>query len=150
MEIHLQRHNGHFVWIDFFTKNRRIVISRSHPQCIFCDNTKMWRFMGLHIEIFSWTKLWIDESYQPRVGLIFHYGRLNVLCGVWKSLMIRGFLYRLVMRIAHRYNWHYAPPIYPEGDTQLWCQWCGFRQTIQHGKLPISNAVYGRAVLRRN
>jgi len=35
------------------------------------------------------------------------------------------------MRIAHRYNWHYAPPIYPEGDTQLWCKWCGFRQTIK-------------------
>jgi len=42
-----------------------------------------------------------------------------------------GFFYRLVMRIAHRFNWHYAPPIYPEGDTQLWCKWCGFRQTIK-------------------
>jgi hypothetical protein len=40
-------------------------------------------------------------------------------------------LYRLVMKIAHRYHWHYAPPIYPEGDTHLWCQWCGFRQTIK-------------------
>ncbi len=35
------------------------------------------------------------------------------------------------MRFAHKYNWHYAPPCYPEGDTQLWCQWCGFRQTIK-------------------
>lgn len=43
---------------------------------------------------------------------------------------IYGKIYRLVMRIAHKYNWHYAPPIYPDGDTQLWCQWCGFRQTI--------------------
>ena len=46
--------------------------------------------------------------------------------------MIRGFLYRTLMRIAHRYNWHYAPPTYPEGDMQLWCKWCGFRQTIKH------------------
>lgn len=46
--------------------------------------------------------------------------------------MIRGLLYRFIMRIAHRYHWHYAPPIYPDGDTQLWCQWCGFRQTIKH------------------
>lgn len=45
--------------------------------------------------------------------------------------MIRGTLYRLLMRIAHRYHWHYAPPCYPDGDTQLWCQWCGFRQTIK-------------------
>lgn len=45
--------------------------------------------------------------------------------------MIRGFFYRLLMRVAHHYHWHYAPPIYPEGDVQLWCQWCGFRQTIK-------------------
>lgn len=41
-------------------------------------------------------------------------------------------LYRVLMKLAHRYHWHYAPPIYPEGDTQLWCKWCGFRQTIKH------------------
>ena len=40
-------------------------------------------------------------------------------------------LYRVVMKLAHRFNWHYAPPIYPEGDTQLWCKWCGFRQTVK-------------------
>lgn len=34
------------------------------------------------------------------------------------------------MRLAHKFNWHYAPPVYPDGDTQLWCQWCGFRETI--------------------
>ncbi len=48
---------------------------------------------------------------------------------------IRGWLYRSVMKVAHRFNWHYAPPIYPEGgwkegSVQLWCQWCGFRQTM--------------------
>lgn len=40
-------------------------------------------------------------------------------------------LYRFVMKLAHKYNWHYAPPVYPDGDTQLWCQWCGFRETIK-------------------
>jgi len=44
---------------------------------------------------------------------------------------IKGRLYRLIMKVAHKYHWHYAPPIYPEGDMQLWCKWCGFRQTIQ-------------------
>lgn len=44
---------------------------------------------------------------------------------------IKGRLYRLVMKFAHIYHWHYAPPIYPDGDVQLWCKWCGFRQTIQ-------------------
>jgi hypothetical protein len=37
--------------------------------------------------------------------------------------------YRLIMRVAHYFNWHYAPPVYPERDMQLWCKWCGFRQT---------------------
>jgi hypothetical protein len=48
--------------------------------------------------------------------------------------MWRGYLYRLTMKVAHKFNWHYAPPIYPEGDTQLWCKWCGFRQTIKRRK----------------
>lgn len=43
-------------------------------------------------------------------------------------------LYRLIMKIAHKYHWHYAPPIYPDGETQLWCKWCGFRETISKNK----------------
>ena len=40
-------------------------------------------------------------------------------------------LYRPLMKLAHRFNWHYAPPIYPEGDKVLWCKWCGLRQTVK-------------------
>lgn len=36
---------------------------------------------------------------------------------------MKGFFYRIIMRIAHKYHWHYAPPIYLEGDTQL-CSLC--------------------------
>jgi hypothetical protein len=36
-------------------------------------------------------------------------------------------IYRRVMRIAHRYHWHYMEPCYPDGDTMLWCHWCGIR-----------------------
>lgn len=46
-------------------------------------------------------------------------------------MSIRYILYSTIMKIAHKYNWHYAPPIYPDGDTHLWCQWCGFRQTVK-------------------
>lgn len=58
---------------------------------------------------------------------------LKVTLGIgWTVMSIRrGMFYRLAMKLAHKYNWHYAPPIYPEGDTQLWCQWCGFRQTVK-------------------
>jgi len=61
--------------------------------------------------------------------------------------MIKWRLYRLVMKVAHRYNWHYAPPIYPENDVQLWCKWCGFRQTIQHGP---PSAPGGEAMLEEH
>lgn len=43
-----------------------------------------------------------------------------------------GVWYRLIMRIAHKYHWHYAPPqpIIREGSKiHLWCQWCGLRGT---------------------
>lgn len=40
-------------------------------------------------------------------------------------------IYRIVMKLAHRYHWHYAPPCYPDGDTLLWCKWCGLQQTIK-------------------
>ena len=41
------------------------------------------------------------------------------------------FLYRPVMKFTHRFHCHYAPPIYPDGDTVLWCKWCGLRQTVK-------------------
>lgn len=53
----------------------------------------------------------------------------------------RGWLYQSIMRLAHKHNWHHAPPLYPDGDTQLWCQWCGFRQTIKFA--PKRSADYG-------
>lgn len=49
--------------------------------------------------------------------------------GLRRYLFLR-YAYRHVMRLSHRFNWHYAPPIYPEQDTQLWCKWCGFRMTL--------------------
>ena len=49
---------------------------------------------------------------------------------LYRFVFYRLGLYPAVMRLAHRYHWHYAPPIYPDGDTQLWCKWCGFRETI--------------------
>lgn len=50
---------------------------------------------------------------------------------------MRGFFYRALMKLAHRYDWHYAPVIGPMSpprndgrDYQRWCKWCGFRQTF--------------------
>ena len=40
-----------------------------------------------------------------------------------------GWVYRVIMKLSHRYNWHYAPPEYVEGGVYYWCQWCGIRHT---------------------
>ena len=45
--------------------------------------------------------------------------------------MIYGFLYRTIMKITHKYNWHYAPPCYSDDDTMLRCGWCGFSEVIK-------------------
>jgi len=43
-------------------------------------------------------------------------------------------LYRPVMRLAHRFHWHHAPPCYPDGDTLLRCAWCGLTYVVARRK----------------
>lgn len=47
--------------------------------------------------------------------------------------MIYGWLYRNLMKLAHRSDWHHAPMVGPleDGATQRWCKWCGFRETYR-------------------
>lgn len=36
------------------------------------------------------------------------------------------------MKLAHKFDWHYAPmigPIQPDGTYVRWCKWCGMRDT---------------------
>lgn len=53
----------------------------------------------------------------------------------------RRHLYRHIMRLAHRFNWHHTVtlgPLSPGGEYQVWCQWCGLRQTVvphQHERI---------------
>ena len=37
------------------------------------------------------------------------------------------FIYRRLMVLAHRFNWHHTRTCYPDGDTLLVCDWCGLR-----------------------
>lgn len=65
---------------------------------------------------------------------------------------LRGMFYRTVMRLAHRFNWHYAPLIGPisagdsrdrlHGGYQRWCQWCGFRESYPAPLRPIVGDAY--------
>jgi len=47
--------------------------------------------------------------------------------------MLRWRLYRLVMKVAHHFNWHYAPGnrnlMDEHGGVPHWCKWCGLRGT---------------------
>jgi hypothetical protein len=54
---------------------------------------------------------------------------------------MRWVLYRVLMRLAHKYGWHYAPerpepypPQYPPeaGAKLCWCTWCGLRGHVLH------------------
>ena len=54
-----------------------------------------------------------------------------------KTIFYRIGLYRLVMRVTHRFNWHYMPPCHPDGDTMIVCHWCGARYvTKRAGDVP--------------
>ena len=71
-----------------------------------------------------------EGSGYHRVGV---FTRMKVAVKRWILFYVWcRHLYRPVMRFAHRYNWHYAPPsqlnpIY--GEQNHWCQWCGLRGT---------------------
>lgn len=49
--------------------------------------------------------------------------------------------YRFVMRLAHRFNWHYMPPSYPDGDTMIWCHWCGARYVVKRARTVLFSTV---------
>lgn len=56
------------------------------------------------------------------------------------------FGYRPLMKLAHRYHWHYAPVMprmvgeRPDGTHHHWCQWCGLRGTT------VNTAEYKRLI----
>ena len=49
------------------------------------------------------------------------------------------FIYRRLMRVAHRYDWHHTRTVYPDGDTMLVCDWCGLRY-VSHRR-PLREAT---------
>lgn len=52
------------------------------------------------------------------------------------------FIYRHLMRLAHRYNWHYAPIIGPmdDGKRFRWCHWCGMRSEVVEIRYTLGKA----------
>lgn len=54
---------------------------------------------------------------------------------IYVNVWCRHF-YRHVMRLLHKFNLHYAPPIFMEKFEpnkpyrQHWCQWCGLRGDV--------------------
>ena len=56
---------------------------------------------------------------------------------------MKWILYRAIMRFAHRFNWHYAPPINPNGDTVLRCDWCGMTYVKERRKRMLAISGFG-------
>jgi hypothetical protein len=55
----------------------------------------------------------------------------------WFSISDRKWaIYRWFMRLAHKHGWHHMTELYPDGDTMLYCSWCGIRIVTKH-KRPI-------------
>ena len=72
--------------------------------------------------------------------------------------MIYGWLYRSLMKLAHRYDWHYAPVIGPissgyacETPTwNRWCKWCGMCHSYRYDpRLPLSGPLSKRLAGRK-
>lgn len=57
--------------------------------------------------------------------------------------LYRLYLYRPLMRFAHRFNWHHMTVCYVEGDIMDWCQWCGVRQVRPGTMKPGRHFRYG-------
>ena len=44
---------------------------------------------------------------------------------------MRGWFYRAISRMTHKYNWHHAKVCHMEdGSVLYWCQWCGMRDIM--------------------
>jgi hypothetical protein len=70
-----------------------------------------------------------DNTARVRVERLVRRSWYGLLQWLYLYIWCRH-CYRHVMRLAHRYHWHYAPPspmspLY--GKQDHWCQWCGLR-----------------------
>ena len=63
-------------------------------------------------------------------------------------------IYRFVMKLAHHFDWHYAPVLGPIAGGprpfQRWCKWCGLRQSYKYDPRkplpgPIKRSAFGEA-----
>lgn len=52
----------------------------------------------------------------------------------------RWWLYRPIMRLAHRFDWHWAPISgpYEDGARERWCHWCGMRDKVIDTRGPLT------------
>lgn len=53
------------------------------------------------------------------------------------------FIYRRLMKLAHRFDWHHTRTCYPDGDTLKVCDWCGLSCVTKRGNYkPIISGPY--------
>lgn len=52
------------------------------------------------------------------------------------------FIYRRLMMLTHRFNWHHTRTCYPDGDTLKVCDWCGLSCVTKRGGPTISSGPW--------
>jgi hypothetical protein len=82
--------------------------------------------------------------YPKKITLKDHFKKHYYSFLIWVYLYIWcRYCYRHVMRLLHKFNLHYAPPIFMEKFEpnkqyrQHWCQWCGLRGDVWNSKIKI-------------
>ena len=74
---------------------------------------------------------------------VYHVMRRMPFLSLLLFLNLYGLPYRLVSRLLHRLDLHYAPefgPIGPDGTYRKWCKWCGLRMSFQVSRPSPSRA----------
>ena len=82
--------------------------------------------------------------YPEKITFKDHFKKHYYSFLLWVYLYIWcRYCYRHVMRLLHKFNLHYAPPIFMEKFEQNnpyrehWCKWCGLRGDVWNSKIKI-------------
>jgi hypothetical protein len=87
--------------------------------------------------------------YPKKITFKDHFKKYYYSFLLWVYVYIWcRYCYGHVMRLLHKFNLHYAPPVYMDPFfmkkseqnnpyKQHWCQWCGLRGDVWNSKIKL-------------
>jgi len=87
--------------------------------------------------------------YPKKITFKDHFKKYYYSFLLWVYVYIWcRYCYGHVMRLLHKFNLHYAPPVYMDPFfmkkseqnnpyRQHWCQWCGLRGDVWNSKIKL-------------